>query len=322
MSTKRYGITLIELTVVIGIIGLLIAILLPAVQYAREASRRVSCQNNLKQLGLGIQNHDSTHRSLPSLYNGTFLEKPRVTMDEFHFHSWRVAILPEMERAALFQNVDFTLPATVAANQEILNTSIPGLLCPSTSNASAVVPDIFAFNDGNPPTQNVGTAARSDYEIIGGVNYGGGLDSASIVNDVAYGPWGEPKYDIATFDILAVRKARLRDVRDGLSNTILVAERAGRPDIYESGVLTEPYPNGMDHSQAAWGISTHYPWLIPTDEETAINVSNRKGIYSFHSAGAYACIADGSVRLLAESADRNVINALITRSDGDVARVD
>jgi prepilin-type N-terminal cleavage/methylation domain-containing protein len=322
MSTKRRGITLIELMVVIGIIGLLIAIFLPAVQYAREAARRISCQNNLKQLGLAVQSHEATHRSLPSLYNGTFLDMPRITKDENHFHSWRVAILPELEQAALSRNIDFALPATAATNQEVLNTFILGFLCPSALNTNAVVPDVFAFSDGKPPMQKVGTAARSDYEVIGGVNYGDGLDSASIVNDVAYGPWGEPKYDIATFDILSVREARLSDVRDGLSNTILIAERAGRPDIYESGILAEPYPNGVDHHQAAWGISTHYPWLIPSDEETAINVSNRKGIYSFHSAGAYACLADGSVRILAESADRGVINAFITRSDSNIARVD
>jgi prepilin-type processing-associated H-X9-DG protein len=238
------------------------------------------------------------------------------------FHSWRVAILPELEQTALHSKIDFALPATVAANQKTLNTVVPVFLCPSARNSDALVPDIFAFNDGNPPTQKVGTAARSDYEIIGGVNYGEGGDWLSIVRDVAYGPWGEPKYDITTFDILAVRQARLKDITDGLSNTILVAERAGRPDLYQRSAPVEPYPNGMDHFQAAWGISTHYPWLIPSDEETAINVSNGKGIYSFHSAGAYACFADGSVRLLAESMDANVVNALITRSHGDIATLD
>jgi type II secretory pathway pseudopilin PulG len=321
MKSQRYGITLIETVVVVAIIAFLIALLLPAVQYAREAARRTSCQNHLKQLGLAIQNHESQHRSLPSLYNGTFLDKPRTPMEEFHFHSWRVAILPQLEQTALFGKIDLAGPATVAANQNNLNTAVAVFVCPSTPNSGVLVPDIFAFNDRKPPTERVGTASRSDYEVIGGVNYGD-YDSAGIVRDVAYGPWGEPKYDIVTFNILAVRKARLRDVIDGLSNTILIAERAGRPDIYERGVLTEPYPNKMDHFQAAWGISTSYTWLIPSDEETAINVSNLKGIYSFHSAGAYACLADGSVRLLAVSTDTRVINALISRSHGEIASTD
>uniref|UniRef100_UPI003561C038 DUF1559 family PulG-like putative transporter n=1 Tax=Novipirellula sp. TaxID=2795430 RepID=UPI003561C038 len=243
----------------------------------------------------------------------------RTTMDEFHFHSWRVALLPELDQTSLFGNVDFSGPATVAANQDVLNTSIPVFLCPSTPNANALVPDIYAFNDGKPPKQYVGTATRSDYEIIGGVNYGDGPDSASIVLDVAYGPWGEPKYDIATFDVQTVREARLRDITDGQSSTILVAERAGRPDLYKHDAAVKPHPNGMDHFQAAWGVSASYPWLIPSHEETVVNASNDKGIYGFHSGGAYACFADGSVRFLAESSDTAVINALITRSHGDIA---
>lgn len=315
MRTKRSGITLIETLVVVVIIGILLAILLPAVQYVRESSRRMTCQNNLKQLALAIHNHESGRGSLPSLYNGTFLDKPRITMDEFHFHSWRVAILPELEQTTLFENIDFALPATVAANQKVLNTSVPVFICPSTPNANALVPDIYAFNDGSPPTQNVGTAARSDYEVMGGVNFGD-FDSYDIVHKTAYGSWGEPKYDAATYDILAIREARLRDIRDGLSNTILVAERAGRPDLYRRGAAVDPYPNDMDHFQAAWGISTHFPWLIPQHAQS-INQSNNMGIFSFHRSGAHACLADGSVRFLSQDINQDVVNALITRSHGD-----
>ncbi|WP_372723882.1 DUF1559 domain-containing protein, partial [Novipirellula sp.] len=108
MTIRRSGLTVLELIAVVGIIGILVALLLPTIQYARELARQSTCQNNLKQLALAVHNHESTHRSLPSLYNGTFLNQPRTTMDEFHFHSWRVALLPELDQTSLFGNVDFS----------------------------------------------------------------------------------------------------------------------------------------------------------------------------------------------------------------------
>lgn len=80
--------TLVELLVVIGIIGLLIAFLLPAIQSSREAARRATCRNNLHQISLAVQSHEAHHRLLPALYNGSFLPQPHTAMDEFHFHSW------------------------------------------------------------------------------------------------------------------------------------------------------------------------------------------------------------------------------------------
>jgi prepilin-type N-terminal cleavage/methylation domain-containing protein len=323
------GITLVELMVVIGIVGILVAILIPAIQYVRESARRSICQNNVKQIALAIQNHESLNRAIPSFYNGTFLIQPRTAIDEFHFHSWRTAILPQLEQDALYQTIDMALPATVAENQLALNTPLKVFVCPSTSVRNAVVPNVMEFNVGigQFPVRSIGTAARSDYEAVAGVQY---PPSPPRVNSldfrgVKWGAWGEPKYD-ATGNSLAPRAAQFRDISDGLSNTMLFSERAGRPDLYRSGEPVDPYPYsnpnaGMDHHQAAWGISTHIWWLIQSHDQS-INATNATGTYSFHDSGAYVGLADGSVRFLSKDTDPKNLSALATRSSGDVVQLD
>jgi hypothetical protein len=325
MRGRRNGITLVETLVVLGIIGLLLAILIPAVQHARESGRRVTCQNNLKQIVLGIFNHESAHALLPSLYNGTPLTQPRNALDEFHFHSWRTALLAQLEKAALLDQIDQSLFATDPANQASLNIHVAIFLCPSTSNPHSVVPDIFAFNDGGRlPIHKVGTAGRSDYEAIGGVSFK--PSGTTDLQNIKFGAWGEPRayYPFQTTNTF--RTPRLRDLSDGQSNTMLVAERAGRPDWYRRGKAVDPYPystpgTGMDHHQAAWGISTHFWWLVLWHEQS-INENNANGIYSFHASGAYVGLADGSVRFLSESMDQEALNALATRSSGEVESLD
>lgn len=316
--------TLIEILVVIGIIGLLLAILIPAVQSARKSSRRMVCQNNMRQIVLGIANHESAHASLPSLYNGTPLPQPRNALDEFHFHSWRTAILPQLEQTALFDQIDRTLFATDPSNQASLNIHVAAFVCPSSPNSHSVVPDVFAINDGKLPVQTVGTAARSDYEAVGGVSFK--PSGTTDLQNVKFGAWGEPRayYPFQTSNTF--RTAKLRDMYDGQTNTILIAERAGRPDWYRRGEPVDPYPyrtpgTGMDHHQAAWGISTHFWWLVFWHEQS-INESNANGIYSFHAGGANVGLADGSVRFLAESIDQDTLNALATRSSGDIVSLD
>ncbi len=328
MKMKRYGFTLIETLVVLGIIGVLLAILFPAVQSVRESSRRTFCQNNLHQLSLAIQNHESIRGTIPNLYFGTFLKQPYEVYGEYHFHSWRTAILPTLEQSGLYERIDTTLPATVASNQANLRTSVSVFLCPSTSVQNEVVPDVLAFNDGQTTAQIIGSAARSDYEAIVGVIYPANPPRVSTWDPrgVRYGAWGEPKYNVRAGKSISYRAARLRDITDGLSNTALIGERSGRPDLHRRGTPADPYPYKddemwLDHHQAAWGISTHIAWLLfPYDQ--SLNQTNATGIYSFHSGGANVGLADGSVRFLSESMDQEPLNALATRAAGDVTRID
>jgi len=232
--------------------------------------------------------------------------------------------LPQLEQTALFSRIDLSLPATDAANQANLNTAVATFVCPSASNPNSVVPDIMEFNDGSIPTQIVGTAARSDYEAIGGVSFkrSGTVD----LQNVKFGAWGEPRSYYAFQTSNTFRKPQLRDLTDGQSSTILVAERAGRPDWYRRGKSVDPYPYsspgiGMDHHQATWGVSTHFWWLV-TWHEQSINENNANGIYSFHASGANVSLADGSVRFLSESMNQDTLNALLTRSSGEVVSLD
>lgn len=262
---------------------------------------------------------------LPDLYFGNFLKQPHTAIDEFHFHSWRTAILPQLEQTALYQRIDLFLPATVAANQANLNTSVPIFVCPSTSTQNMIVPDIFEYNNGALPTKKIGTAARSDYEVVAGVNYKPAVTGSGDLSGVKFGPWGETRYDLNRNPV-SYTSGRFANVSDGLSNTILTGERAGRPDWYRRGQLVDPYPysdpnTGMDLHQAAWGISTHIWWLV-FDHDQAINDTNATGIFSFHSSGANVGLADGSVHFLSETIDQETLNALVTRSAADIASVD
>lgn len=322
----RHGISLLETLVMLAIVGLLLAIVIPAVQYVRESGRKLACQNNLRQTVLGIANHESAHGILPSLYNGTPFPQPRSATDEFHFHAWRALLLPQIEQTALYDQCDRELFATDPANQAGINIEVPTYICPSASPQNSVVPDIYAppTADGTPTLQVIGTAARSDYEAIGGISFkaSGTVD----LQNVKFGAWGEPRSYVSFQSKNQYRKARLRDLIDGKSSTILVAERAGRPDWYRRDEPVDPYPYedlsfGMDHHQAAWGISTHFWWLVFWHEQ-GINESNANGIYSFHPGGANVGLADESVRFLPETIDQEVLNGLVTRANGEIVTFD
>lgn len=187
------GVSLVEVLAVLGIVGLLLAILLPAVQTIRESGRKLTCQNNLRQITLGIVHHESANGSLPALYNGTSLPQPRSAFDEFHFHSWRTVLLPQIEQAPLFDQLDHQRFATEPANQEALNIEVTTFLCPTAHPYNSVVPDIYLppADDGTPTPQVVGTAARSDYEVIGGINLK--PSGTADLQNIEYGAWGEPR---------------------------------------------------------------------------------------------------------------------------------
>lgn len=314
--------TLIEVLVAISIIGVLLALLFPATQAVREHARRTTCENNLHQIGLALIAYESSNRTLPPLYNGSFLPQPRHPIDEFHFHSWRTAILTHLGEDPTLASLDLSLPATDPANQAAINHEIATFLCPSTVNSHPTVPDILAYNNGNPPTSFVGTAARSDYEIIAGVQMSLQIGSSADLSIIRFGTWGDVEYDTTTGKSRSYRIGRFPK---GFGRHLLVAERAGRPDIFTRGEPEDPYPyrdpvRGTDHHQAAWGISTHI-WYLINSLGNGINQSNKLGVYSFHRGGAYAVFTDGSVQFLAESTSSEVLSAMVTGVRGDTIMI-
>lgn len=318
MQRHKYGFTLVELLVVLVIVGVLIALLIPAVQSARESARLASCRNNLRQTALAIQSFESSQRLLPSLYNGSFIKHPKTQWDEYHFHSWQTAILPQLEESTLYSQINFELPATAPSNQVNVNLVLPVFTCPSTSNYSSVI-----HVAQREPIKKIGTAALSDYEAIGGVTYdppGGGFGTR-MYDHIELGVWGLPRYDSSddgTFDKL--HDTRLRDIRDGLSNTIIVGEMSGRPDIYRRGEPDIPFdPDGDDFAgQPAWAISGIF-WSIALMERNGVNETNLYGLYSFHSSGANVTLADGSVRLLSTDTAPKILHPLATKAGGEIA---
>lgn len=338
MKRQRHALSLIELMVVVAIVATLLALLLPAIQRARESARRAVCQNNLRQSALAVQAYHDSRRRVPPLYHGSFmyndpllgaelnLSQPRSPWEEVHFHSWQTAILPQLEQSALYARIDLTRAASDPSNQENAAAELSLFVCPSASNPTQSV-QILA------PDRVEGTAARTDYESIGGVP----LNSESTeVNGIsmhifthsAPGAWGLPRKNMqfraadrsnGGGDLLydGVEETSLRQVTDGLSNTMIVGEIAGRPDVYADGQFVQAHDSwGGNMSRPAWALSGNYYCILLSKEER-VNQTNRGGLFSFHPGGAHAAYADGAVRFIDEATDPNVIVARATRAGGE-----
>ena len=192
---RRVGFTLVELLVVIAIIGILVALLLPAVQAAREAARRTQCSNNLKQIGIAYQNYADARKMLPPGYTATGTD-PNVTTPGW---GWAAYILPYMEEGNIYQQIDLTKPIET---QNVIQTVLSVYLCPSDQ----VVPAPFDVTDDGKAF--VCSAAPSCY--------------AATVGDDA----SEVDADTGDGSFFRNSKIRFKDITDGLSKTTFAGDRA------------------------------------------------------------------------------------------------
>lgn len=322
------GFTLVELLVTLGIIAILFAILLPAVFHARESARKVQCQNNLHQLIVAAQSHHSAKKSLPSFYNGTSLKYPLREWDLFHLHSWRVELLPYAKQQALKDQLVWDQLATADINQEVAQTPVSIFLCPSHGAASemgsGLKHDLIAIPPDDRPSDAEYFVARSDYDAMAGIaKLPDPLPTGANVNSVDFvhwGIWGWPIFETRTTtgsELRSYRQGRFRDVTDGLSNTLAIVERGGKPKQYMHGKLhaTPENPDAIYPGQVGWSASNTFAWSI-NSPDTGINESNANGIYSFHSGGSHVSLADGSVRFLSDTTDYQTLVKLYGRSDG------
>ena len=290
--TWRGGFTLVELLVVIAIIGVLIALLLPAVQQAREAARRMQCTNNLKQIGLGLHNYHDTFHSLPPAW----VDWQGVWADSFLSAHANVAVLPFIEQGNVEELYDYSVPWNHANNADLKLAMPDAYMCPSAPGAGGTEPGGFQ---------------TTDYSYIrSATDYDNGT---------------------AMFEMNKYRK--FRDVIDGLSNTVMQYECAGRTESYVYGTKTAA-PAWFDGQYRAWtgnfGSSWFYPAVYTLDsnggEPTVtyfvgsdiITASNWGSPYSFHPGGINLSMGDGSVRFLPETTSVQTIEAITSIDGGEV----
>ena len=298
----RSGFTLVELLVVIAIIGVLVALLLPAVQYAREAARRVQCSNNLRQIGIGIHNfHDAMKVASPGAVDGAVPKEPhtRFSIPTGLEHGWAVFLLPFIENKPLADKYRWDRDWRAPENTVVRETRVPIFQCPSTPNANRIAS--FTFGSF------AGRAAVGDYAPNNRVStalFAPGFISAST-NRFPDG-------------FLEVNECRSFSMcTDGISNTMFICEDAGRPARYRTrGKIVSGTCSGAGWADRDAEYITHGYTLngVTNPGGYAVNVTNDNEIYGFHTNGAMVLFGDGSVRLMGEMVDINIVCRLITTS--------
>lgn len=303
------GFTLVELLVVIAIIAILVALLLPAVQQAREAARRTSCKNNLKQIGLALLNYHDTHRVFPpghvSPYNPDFStddwcrSTPPIYAHRWGHAPWRVLILPQLEQQAVYDKFDFNTYFNNNSSEDS-SDAVTGDL----GNQQHVVP-LTVYRCPTYPSE---LEKRTSYWGCQGGGDNTFLSGAAHDPEASVACAGfniSPPDPVRAWTINGVlyhnSSSRLRDIVDGSSNVFLVGE--GPEIIWASSAKLAD--NATPNSVAAFSFP-----INATERHHTSRFS------SFHSGGAQFLMADGSVHFVSENINLETGQALARRTDG------
>jgi prepilin-type N-terminal cleavage/methylation domain-containing protein/prepilin-type processing-associated H-X9-DG protein len=292
----RFGFTLIELLVVIAIIGVLIGLLLPAVQKVREAANRASCQNNLHQIGLALHNYHDSQGSFPSGYR---CPQPQANPDYTSpGWGWAALLLPFIEQGNLARQINFALPIEDPSNLAARTMIVKLYVCPSDRSTG-----VFTIYDKDnvPLTQ----AATNSYAACHGV----GIDLDEELDD---------------FNGMFSRNSRVRfaDVTDGTSNTIAIGERGS---FFTQASWAGAVNFGT--TRITPGARTNNPTAIedaPTQVLAHIDVdtindpnADPEDFFTPHTGTAMFLFADGSVHSINTATGLSVLQALCTRDGGE-----
>ena len=313
-QATRRGFTLVELLVVIAIIGVLVALLLPAVQAAREAARRLQCTNNMKQLGLAVLNFESARKVLPPSHTAS----PR--------HNFVAFLLPYMEQGTLAAQYDMTRdwdarPAAGASpnsgNVSVQKLGIEGVKCPTTPNADrpANAADYaIAIRFSNEPE-------KAKAALIAGTD-GVKISDRGTDSVDRDAPWSS----MLRVRFTAQNKhipVKLSEITDGLSNSFMIFEDAGRPEGFDQNKNSTSSQTKAETENAVSGQSwaDFNSWFDIHDTcggGQLMNCNNNNEIYSFHVGGCNFTMGDGAVRLVQEGIDPEVFTSLFTRASADI----
>jgi prepilin-type N-terminal cleavage/methylation domain-containing protein/prepilin-type processing-associated H-X9-DG protein len=287
---RANGFTLIELLVTIAIIGVLVALLLPAVQAAREAARRCSCRNNLKQVGLAVQNYQSAMGHLPP---------PKAGDDQYNqLGSTFVLLLPYLEQSAMSVRYDLNKNVTDPVNLPITERPVEGYLCPS-----------MALPRGVPEHACGELLGPGSYVISSRTEY----SSFSSLDGAFANPEPDHPYSLD-----------IRHITDGLSNTLLVGEvNYGHQGHLWQDCDAAGSTKWGDQTWAegywalSWGhMSAKRPQLY-NNSSTFYDPDSKRTFRSDHPGGVQFVMLDGSVQFLSDNSDPAVRVALVTREGGE-----
>ena len=306
---QRTGFTLVELLVVIAIIGILVALLLPAIQAAREAARRTQCQNNLKQLGLAMQNYHTSRGTLPPF--ATCYESPDTGVDSCFFN-WAAFFLPHLEQQTISDTIDWEQPSWVAGpNDSMRESFLPVFACPSDDKVDLV------------------------YYTPGDANYGRGNYIVSIgVGDIAD---GRSQYDARHIPkdnaIFSFNSAtNFKSIPDGLSKTALMSELLKTPgNDFRGATFSVAYsfyshsltPNDKTPDELRGGGGYDLCYSIPRAPCIFAHTDNRTRhamvtARSNHPGGVQVARVDGGVQFVSDNVDVTAWQNFGTPDDGNV----
>lgn len=302
---------MIELMVSVSIVGVLVSLLLPAVQQAREMARRSSCQSNLRQLGIGLHAFHEIHRVFPA--SGWTRSGPGNPGGRYV--GWRAALLPHLEQSNLQSRYDFSQDWWSDGNLVVGSAVVPVFLCPSVPEQSPIMTVV-----GKAPRPALivdRPLARSDYEALMGIR--------PVIQPSRY-----VDRELTRSVMFRNSRVRMADIHDGSSQTIVLVECAARPAVFRTGQLSGGIQNDQGHgwidSESAFSLDGAsadgaYQGLGIERTPQAMNATNENEPYSFHQGGAFFLFADGHVSFLSEQISLAVLAALSTRSAGEVIEV-
>ena len=316
---ERCGFSLVELLVVIAIIGMLVSLLLPAVQAAREAARALTCGNQLRQLNIALHNYHSARNSLPAgvCNSNSGASLPTTLWDLRTPDTWFAAILPFLENQSLYNRFDFSEGTGSDINAQLVATALPSVMCPSDADtgtpivssrcnlfsaptASKMLGLWYAGSLGNGPLWNQCSFCSPAYPTSTNAWCCSGVDRAID---------GNPNGMFA----VAKKPVRFSQVTDGQSKTILLGETLPRESMHMAA-----YTGHFPVTATNIPINSFVPRENWPSYGHLINYGEAGGIKSRYPAGAFVAFADGRIEFLAASIDFNVLLALGSKASGKV----